>query len=87
MLDNLYRQSFWKLPKADLCIDVEKKRSQDQFPSNTSSQMAEPALLAVTDSKDKTLVTDKLHAQSNYCLSDKSINSLHVRTRCQTLFN
>ena len=87
MLDHLHRQSFWKLPKEDLCMDVEKKRSQDKFPNNTASQMTEPAVLAVTGSNDETLVTDKLHAESNYCLSDKSLNSLHVRPRCQTLFD
>ena len=60
-------------------IDIEKKGCQDQSLWDAVFQMSQPASLAVTGSKGETSIPNKI------CLSGRSLSSLQVRSRCQTV--
>ena len=62
-----------------------KRRSQDRLLRNGSLQTAEPALFAITGSKDKTSVLDKFHDHPIKCVSGRSLSSLQERPQCQTV--
>ena len=54
----------------------EKEESQDRFLRNAVFQMANPALFAVTNSKGKTSVSDKLHDYSDHALIEQKSQQL-----------
>ena len=76
MLDRPHRQTFWKLWKADSTYRYFKKREGELRPisKKTGFQTKEPASLAVTGSKSKTLVADKFLDYPNHVLIRRNLN-------------